>query len=93
MLFAHPHASDDFQLQVRLLLCEKCDAKYESQIQGLKERSEVLSEVVNSKWLKGDVLEELKAQSKVLETKIIASLEVIENPMKEKEREPDFAVM
>ena len=67
--------------------------KYESQIQGLKERSEVLSEVVNSKWLKGDVLEELKAQSKVLETKIIASLEVIENPMKEKEREPDFAVM
>ena len=32
MLFAHLHASDDFQLQVRLLLCEKYDAKYVSQI-------------------------------------------------------------
>jgi hypothetical protein len=31
MLFAHLHASDDFQLQVKLLLYEKCDAKYENQ--------------------------------------------------------------
>ena len=32
MLFAHLHASDDFQLQVKLLLCEKCDVKHENQI-------------------------------------------------------------
>ena len=32
MLFAHLHASDDFQLQVKLLLCEKYDARYENQI-------------------------------------------------------------
>ena len=32
MLFARLHASDDFQLQVQLLLYERCDAKDENQI-------------------------------------------------------------
>lgn len=49
--------------------------RYEKDCKELKERSEVIGEVVNSKWLKGDILEDLKMQSKVLEAKIVVSLD------------------
>lgn len=53
--------------------------RYEKDCTELKERSEVLGDVVNSKWLKGNILEDLKIQSKALEAMIVASLDAKEN--------------
>lgn len=62
--------------------------RYEKDCKELKERSAVLADVVNSKWLKGDILEDLKLQSKTLEIKIVESLE----PKKENSQDLDVVI-